>query len=101
MAELGLNIVVDRLNRGSDPYANRLARLRSDVQSALVDLEHLVRAEALNAGIAESDLEKHAGTVVGVVVRQAATAVVEDARRPHGRRVLSGWPVPPARPEIE
>lgn len=101
MAELGLNIVVDRLNRGSDQYANRLARLRSDVQGALVDLERLVRAEALNAGIAEGDIEERVGTVVGVVVRQAATAVVEDARRPHGRRVMPGWPVPPARNETE
>lgn len=94
MNGLGLNIVIARLEAGSSQYANRMAGLRSDVAAALEGVEALVRAEALGAGIAESDLEEHAGAAVGAVVRHAVEGVLAEARS--ARRARQAAPPAPA-----
>jgi hypothetical protein len=97
MGQIGLNVAVDRLTRTSDQYANRLARLRSDVQSALADLEAMVRAEATGLGVPERELEESAGVLVGVVVRTAVEGVVQHSRQSAQTARRMGVPPVPVR----
>ncbi|MEV6401082.1 hypothetical protein AB0M39_40970 [Streptomyces sp. NPDC051907] len=90
MAGLGLNIIIDRMGKPGQPFAERLEQLGAEVADALMELEYLVREEARSAGVAEADLDEHAGTAVGVVVGNRCRGVVADAAK---RRAARRFPV--------
>lgn len=82
MNGIAMNAAVDYLSANCEQYAERLARLRAEMRSALEAVEVLIRAQALASGVPEKDVDGRVRDAAAMALRRAVEDVVQTHKSP-------------------